>query len=620
MKYSLSEIWWKLLKIFQKNFGLIFTIHLSYIALGVLLFTPTAGIVGQFLLSLSGQSVLSDLDIAYFLVTPTGMVSIILFAALMMTIMVFEQASMMAVCLAGIQGKHVKVMSALYFTAKRAKDIFLFALHLVMRVLMLTLPFLAVSGAIAWFLITDYDINYYLAEKPPAFLFSAVALSVLLLLMLVILIYKLVAWSFALLLVLFGNADCSDAFRRSRDLTQGHKQVLFFSLGIWGAAGIFLNMVVIGVVQFLGSLLAPLFLDSTALLVPALGGLITLWTLVNVLLTAVSSGSFAAILIIVYLRTEYRISTKEITAPKQSKKGSITAPFFWFVLLTGMVVAVIVGNRLLNNIQADEDIMIIAHRGAAGKAPENTIASIHQAIKDGADWVEIDVQESRDGAVVVIHDSDFMKLAGVNMKVWNGTLEQIQKIDVGSWFSSEFKTERVPTLAEILKEARGKSRVLVELKYYGHDQKLEQRVVDIVERLDMVNQVAVMSLKYDGIKKLRALRPDWSVGLLSSKAIGRLSDLEADFLAINMAAATPGLIRRIHKAGKQVLVWTVNDQVSMYRMISFGVDGIITDEPALAVEVVHEYSELMLVERLLIQTAVVLDKPIPKRIYRDQSP
>lgn len=620
MKNDISTSWHQLVKVLWKSFGRIFATHLSYIAFGVLLFAPLAGIVGRFLLGLSGQSVLSDLDIAYFFLTPTGMIAFILFAALMITILVFEQASLMAICLAALQSKHVKIISALYFTVKRARNIFLFAFHLVMRVLLITFPFLAVSGAVAWFLITDYDINYYLEAKPPVFLFAATAIGFLLLTMLGVLIRKLLAWSFALPLVLFSNVSCAHAFGRSEELTQGHKQVLFFTLGIWALATAFLSMLVFGIIQFLGSTLVPLFLDSITWLVPVLGGLVTLWTLVNVLLTTVSSGSFATLLITVYIRSGADISTSDFTSLKLHRKKQMTVPLFWFMLIVGTAVAVIVGNTLLDGVQMDEDICIIAHRGAAGKAPENTITSIRQAIKDGTDWIEIDVQESRDGAVVVIHDSDFMKLAGVNMKVGDGTLEQIQKIDVGSWFAPEFSGEHVPTLAEVLEEARGKSHVLIELKYYGHDQQLEQRVVEIVERLDMVDEVAIMSLKYDGIKKLRTLRPDWPVGLLSSKAIGKLSDLDVDFIAINMATAKPGLIRRIHKVGKQVFVWTVNDQVSMSRMISFGVDGLITDEPAMAVDVLQEYSEFTPVERLIIHTAVLLNKPIPKRIYRDQSP
>ncbi|MCK5515484.1 MAG: hypothetical protein KAI39_01320, partial [Desulfobulbaceae bacterium] len=239
---------------------------------------------------------------------------------------------------------------------------------------------------------------------------------------------------------------------------------------------------------------------------------------------------------------------------------------------------------------------------------------------DGTDWIEIDVQESSDGEVVVIHDSDFMKLAGVNLKVWNGTLQQLKEIDVGSWFSPDFSNERVPTLAEVLNEAQGKARVMIELKYYGHDQQLEQLVVDIVEQAEMVNDVAIMSLKYDGVRKIRKLRPDWVVGLLSAKAIGNTAKLDVDFLAVNMAMATPKFISKAQSAGKQLFVWTVNDQISMSRIISMGVDGIITDEPELARTVLTERLNMSSVERLLIHTAVLLGRPIPQKTYRDQSP
>ena len=298
----------------------------------------------------------------------------------------------------------------------------------------------------------------------------------------------------------------------------------------------------------------------------------------------------------------------------------MTAPRFALLLIGCTAVAVLVGAWLLNGIQPEDNVSVIAHRGAAGKAPENTLASVRQALKDNTDWVEIDVQESSDGKVVVIHDSDFMKLAGVNIKVWEGSLKELKEIDIGSWFDPEFSSERIPTLAEVLEEVRGKSRLLIELKYYGHARQLEQRVVDIVEQAGMVDQVAIMSLKHEGIKKFKTLRPEWRTGLLLTKAIGNLSKLDVDFLAVNTAMATSGFIRRTQSTGKQVYVWTVNDQVSMSRMMSLGVDGIITDEPELTRNVLTERMDLNSIERLMIHTAVILGKPVPQRTYRDQSP
>jgi glycerophosphoryl diester phosphodiesterase len=196
----------------------------------------------------------------------------------------------------------------------------------------------------------------------------------------------------------------------------------------------------------------------------------------------------------------------------------------------------------------------------------------------------------------------------------------LREIDIGSWFAPEFSAERMPTLLEVLEETRGQARVMIELKYYGHDQQLEQRVVDIVEQAEMVKDVAVMSLKYDGVRKIPELRPDWGVGLLSAQAIGNLTKMDVDFLAVNIGMVAPRFIKNAQLAGKQVFAWTVYDQISMSRMMSLGIDGVITDEPELARNVLAERSDMSTVERLLMHTAVLLGRPVPGKIYRDQSP
>ena len=620
MTSTLKEIWREALGILRKGIGQIFTTHLAYIALGVILFTPLVGMLGHLLLRLSGKSALSDLDIAYFLLSPPGMAALIVMAALLIAILAFEQASMMAISAGAVRGLHIGALQALHYTARRAARIFRFTTHLVARLLIITLPFLAAGGAIAWLLLTEYDINYYLSEKPPVFLIAVALIAVLLLTMLVVLVRKLLGWSLALPLVLFTDTSPARSFVESNNLVEGHKREIVTAFLSWAAAALLLGAVVTACVQLLGSLLAPLFFDSIKLLVIVLGGVVALWSLGNLMTTTLTSGSFAAVVMIFYERYGSEITTGDLADKQRRRLWRMTAPRFALLLIGAAAAAALTGSWLMNGIQTQDDVLVIAHRGAAGKAPENTLASMRQAITDGADMIEIDVQESSDGEVVVIHDSDFMKLSGVDLKVWDGTLKQIQEIDVGSWFDPEFSAERAPTLAQVLEEARGKARVVIELKYYGHDQQLEQRVVDIVEEAGMVDDVVVMSLKYEGIEKIRTLRPQWVIGLLSTKAVGNLAKLDLDFLAVNMSMATSGFIRRTHAAGKQVYVWTVNDAVSISRMISQGVDGIITDEPEMARNVVTERSDLSSVERLLIHTAVLFGRPIPPRVYRDDSP
>jgi glycerophosphoryl diester phosphodiesterase len=148
--------------------------------------------------------------------------------------------------------------------------------------------------------------------------------------------------------------------------------------------------------------------------------------------------------------------------------------------------------------------------------------------------------------------------------------------------------------------AKDQAKVLIELKYYGHDVELEKRVARVVEEAGMANEVAVMSLKRAGVEKMQQVRPDWPRGILAATAIGDLSSLDADFLALNTGQISIPLIRQAHNQGKRIYAWTVNEPVTMARLISMGVDGLITDEPALARKVMDSRNQLSGVERLML--------------------
>jgi len=138
----------------------------------------------------------------------------------------------------------------------------------------------------------------------------------------------------------------------------------------------------------------------------------------------------------------------------------------------------------------------------------------------------------------------------------------------------------------------------IELKYYGHNQRLEERVVELVEAADMANAIVTMSLNLDMVAKMKRLRPEWASGLLSAKAFGDLSRVPADFLAVEKAMATRRFIWAAHRAGKPVYVWTVDDPARMIRMIGLGVDGLITNRPDVAREVLDRYARMTQAERL----------------------
>ncbi len=622
MSAGILDVWAALLRCLRPVWRPMLAVNLAYAVLGIVLLAPLPGLVLRLLMRVSGTPVLADQDIAYFLLTPFGVASLILVAGILVAIAVLAQASLMFIGVAG-PGRAAPALAALAFAWARLVPILSFSVRLVARVLLLMAPFLAIGAGTAWLLITDHDINYYLSEQPPSFWLAALVIAGLLLAMLVLVVRKLIGWSLALPLILFGGVSPGRSFLESERLTQGGRSLVLGVLILWALIALLLGALGVGAVQGLGTLIVPRFHDALRPLVLVLGALVALWALLSFLIASFNGSTFALAIVELAERLGAPIGASRGQALDARATGpgwSVRAPRFAAVLALAGIIAAGTGAWLLSGIEVHDQVSIIGHRAGAGKAPENTLAAVRQAIADGVDWIEIDVQETADGEVVVVHDSDFMKLAGEPLKVWDGTLEQIRAIDAGGWFGPQFTGERVPTLREVLEMARGKSGVVIELKYYGHEQRLEQRVVDLVEAAGMTARVAIMSLSYEGIQRLRALRPDWSIGLLSAKAIGDLTRLDADFLAVSMGLATPGFVRHAKAAGKQVYVWTVNDPVSLSRMMSAGVDGVITDEPAMARQVMEQRGQMSPVERLLVHTALLFGRPLPQRFYRDDSP
>lgn len=624
-RQSSKTIWQKVIHFVNHRKQVLTAIHFFYAVLEVLIFVPLLGIIAELILKMSGKDVLSDLQIVGFIFSPLGFVSAVIFFALIITIIIFNQASMQAVAVAKLKQEHITALSSISFALKNAKTIFLFSNRLILRLLLLMLPFLALAALLGYLLITEHDINFYLTQQPPEFLTVAAVNTVLLFIMAVVLVKKLLRWSLALPLLLFNGVSPAQSFAKSQTMTVGQSQELFFYFAKWAFISLLVTIVLLGSINFVGNNLAALYFDALTILLFILGLFAVLLAMANFFITIFTSAAFASLT--VQLANNYGASLNleglRSTELSSTWKLNRTKLLMLFVLL---LLASLISSALFlqnfNELKSSEqkDIEIMAHRGASGKAPENTIAAVKQAIKDGADWVEIDVQETKDGAVIVIHDSDLMKLANVNTKIWEGTLKELQQSDVGSWFDPKFAGEKIPTLKQVLQEAKGKAKVLIELKYYGHDIALAQKVVDIVEELDMSKEIALMSLEPSQLKKIKTLRPDWDIGILFSMLVGDMAKMDVNFLAVNMAMIHPGFIRETHAIGKKLYVWTVDDPLSMFKMLSLNVDGIITNEPEIAKKVIQEQKHLQPIERFILHTAIMLGKKLPEKTYRDNSP
>lgn len=133
---------------------------------------------------------------------------------------------------------------------------------------------------------------------------------------------------------------------------------------------------------------------------------------------------------------------------------------------------------------------VVAHRSGALSAPENTMAALDNAIAMNVDMVEIDVQQLKDGTLILLHDDSFNRTAGKDKKVWEAEYDEVKHYDAGSWFSPRFSGEPVPRLDDFLKRARGNVQVMIELKFTGHETGLVEGVVALIEKYDMLNDGA----------------------------------------------------------------------------------------------------------------------------------
>jgi len=589
-------------------------IYIAVRLLLVALVAPGVAVAVNLAVSLSNQTALTDQDIAMFLLSPAGFIAgvTVLSLFLLAEVLVF---AVMAGSLRMGEGDPWRAGSAaLALNLSRFPALFGFAVRFILRVLLLALPFVAIAGLIAWWTLTEFDINYYLTFHPPAFQVAVVLIGLVGLALAWVLIRRLSGWALALHLVLFEGASPRGAFAKSEQKMEGKRGRLKIELALW----LGLRLVIAALIAAVASLLfavVPVQEGGSLRLALILSLIIAgLWSLAGLVLAATALGALA-----VLLDAFFEAEAKEVPHPEPQR---IRVPVLVTVAaaLAALGIGLWFGQSLLERVQAPDHAEVIGHRGAAALRPENTMASVLKAIEDGADWVEIDVQETADDVIVVAHDSDFMKLAGVNLKVWDATMQDVADIDIGSWFGPEYAAERTPTLREVLEAARGKSKVLIELKYYGHDVDLENRVIGLVEELGMQNDVATMSLKYPAVQKMEKVRPDWRSGVLAATAIGDLSGLEGEFVAVNAGMVTPGLIRKVQDAGKDIYVWTVNDPLQMSRMASMGVDGLITDRPAMANEVLRVRAEMGPGERLLLWLATTFGLQVDTEAMRDESP
>ena len=455
-------------------------------------------------------------------------------------------------------------------------------------------------------LLGGHDINYYLKEQPREWWIAVLLAGALGALFALGLLWLTMRWLFAVPLLVLGNLRPLEALRMTWRATRGDSIGLVKVFGLWWAGVAILSAILSALGWFLAK---PLF--DWAGYSP--GRVLTVVTVVLVAAFAAGTAIGAAGLgVHQFMAT--RMSLPHLPRAQRAlrmiplRARRLAAALALAALLVILALSAVANWQELAHRHIVESVKVTAHRGSSARAPENTLSAVRQAITDGADFAEIDVQTTADGEVVVVHDGDLMRMAGDSRRLRDLTLSQAKELDVGKKFNAEFLGERIPTLAEVIRLSRGRIQLNIELKYNWPDPSLAGKVVELLRRETFLTNCIITSLDTAALAEVQRVAPELKVGQIVTASVGNVTRLPGQILSVNQRAATRPFIQQARTAGKEVHVWTLNQAGDMLLMIERGANNLITDHPDVAVRVLRERAELSDAEKLALSLRTLFGK------------
>ena len=561
------------------------------------------------LVLLSGEPTISNYAIARFLPTPEGIGFVALLLLLVSATLFAEFAGQTWIAGQAIARHPAPLAAAVGAVVHRPLALVRLSARICLRLLLLALPFLAAALLVWNALLRSHDINYYLAGRPPEWRHALLIAGTLGAAYVLLALWQLGRWILAIPILLFERLSPHRALQESARRSRGRLPAILGPLLAWwlliGACG----RIASGLLRpFANAALNWAGLDFARVL-----------PLVTLFVVTALVGTFVlhAVLIAGHQFLVTRMYAEQLephgraAAPGSDPTASARRIIWPTLLATCLLLAGALAFMWWTAARGTtpSQVAITAHRGNSSRAPENSLAAFRAAIAAQADFSELDVQRTRDGAVVVLHDGDLMRMAGDPRKIGTLTLQDLATIDIGRKSGPAFVGEHVPTLAAVIATVRGRMKLNVELKYNAPDPQLAAAALDVLRQEHFLDQVVITSLDAAALRQVRAIEPHVRIGQIVTVAVGDVARAETDFLSLNSARATAEVIRRAHAAGKEVHVWTVDRAEVMLRMIERGADNLITNVPELAVRVLRQYRSLPATEQFALRLRALFTDP-----------
>ena len=557
-----------------------------------LIFAPLFLNIFNIIMKITGYEYLTFENMVGFILNPLVEFMLILLILFMMVYTFFDLSTVIIILDASYQEKKIDIKEVLTISTRKSLEVFKAKNIALAFMILFLIPFLNIgraSGFISSIKIPEFIMDYINNNLLFMFIFW---------LTFGLLTVILLRWLYAIHYYILENCDFKEARKRSINLINGSRindlSKLIVVQGI--VYGIYLIFLFIGIalIYFIYKLLQKIMIIGSVFIT-----IIGIFLALSLIIFAALSMplSYAVMSIMFYRHKEKNQELiKHINFNKQ-RRVIITTKKWQHIKATLIVVVVITGsiftynvatNRYNFNIEYIKNIEITAHRGDSLNYPENTILAFDSAVNKNADWIELDVQLTKDKEIVVCHDANLKRVAGVDKNIYDLSYEELSQINIKN--NNDDTNVKIPLLSDVFRWGLFNNVSFnVELKPYDDDLTLVKKVIELVKKYYLEDRVTLSSNKYSILEETKNVDDKVSTAYIMSLAYGDISKLDkADNFSIEASSINKDLVKKLHNDGKEVFAWTVNARDSINKMLDLNVDNIITDDVEYAKKLLFE--------------------------------
>ena len=594
------------------NFKTLIGFEIIYKVLTSIIFIPLFLKIFNLIVTITGFDYLTFENVVSFIINPLTIIMLITLLVLITFYTLIDISTIIVILDCSYQKKKISMKEAFIISCNKAFKIFKKKNLLLAFIIIFLIPFLHIgisSSVISTIAIPEFIMDYITHNR---------LLTILYIIVVIALVYLLLKWLYSIHYFILEDKNFKEAHINSSKLSKKNKlkDLITIALTQLSVSITYFIFIILGLITLV--ILSKIFKNINIL------GSITytitwlfialIFIILTLLSTPISYGSISALY---YKHKELnKEEIKHIKVTKEEIKNNNPKfnIFKYLVIILTIISCTILtysalNNELTLNVDYERTLEVTAHRGASVKYPENTMSAFRGAKELGADWIELDVQQTKDKKIIVLHDTNLKRTTGVNKNTWETTYDEIKDLDAGSFFSKEYSEERIPLFEEVVKYAKENNiKLNIELKPTGNETDFESSVVDIIKSNSFEDMCVITSQVYEVLENVKKVTNDIETVYVMSLAYGDITSLtSADNFSIEASSINKKLVNDVHKANKKLYGWTVNTEENINKMIDLNVDNIITDDIPLAKKIIDNRQPKNLIQKCFDYIIEVLD-------------